>query len=242
MSAMVQLCDLTVSFGRKTALDKVSFGCAAGTFTAILGINGAGKSTLFSVLTGLRPATSGSVAFDGIGQAGPDRAMRARMGVVFQEPTLDLDLTVGQNMYYFAALCGLPRARSRMRIQTCLEQLGMAERAGEKVRALNGGHRRRMEIARALIHEPKILLLDEPTVGLDVTTRRAITDHVHGLARSGLCVLWATHLVDEIGPDDHVILLHKGRVMADGPASAVGGDGGLRDIFDDLVKDDDALA
>ena len=242
MNAMVQIHDLTVSFGRKTALDNVSFTCAAGTFTAILGINGAGKSTLFSVLTGLRPATSGRVAFDGIDQAGPRRDVRASMGVVFQEPTLDLDLTVDQNMRYFAALHGIPRARAQSRIESCLAQLGMAERAGEKVRALNGGHRRRMEIARALIHEPKILLLDEPTVGLDVTTRSAITDHVHGLAHDGLCVLWATHLVDEIAPDDHVILLHKGRVMADGSAAAVGGHGGLKDVFDNLVSDDVAVA
>jgi len=207
----------------------VSFACAVGEFTAVLGVNGAGKSTLFSVLTGLLRPSGGSVEFDGVDQAAPGRAVRAMTGVVFQEPTLDLDLTVAQNMRYFAALHGLPRTRARERIQFCLEQLGMAERA-------------RMEIARALIHEPKILLLDEPTVGLDVTTRRAITDHVHALARGGMCVLWATHLVDEIEPDDHVVLLHKGRVVADGAASVVGGNGGLRDIFEKLPRDDDALA
>ncbi len=242
MNAMVRPHNLTVRFGDKAALSDVSFACAVGEFTAVLGVNGAGKSTLFSVLTGLLRPSGGSVEFDGVDQAAPGRAVRAMTGVVFQEPTLDLDLTVAQNMRYFAALHGLPRTRARERIQFCLEQLGMAERASEKVRVLNGGHRRRMEIARALIHEPKILLLDEPTVGLDVTTRRAITDHVHALARGGMCVLWATHLVDEIEPDDHVVLLHKGRVVADGAASVVGGNGGLRDIFEKLPRDDDALA
>ncbi|MCH7478182.1 MAG: ATP-binding cassette domain-containing protein, partial [SAR324 cluster bacterium] len=126
------------------------------------------------------------------GTVGP---VAANIGVVFQQPTLDLDLTVRQNLLYHAALHGLGRTESLARIETELGRLGMAERARERVRRLNGGHRRRVEIARALLHRPGLLLLDEPTVGLDVPTRQAIVAHVHSLAREdGVAVLWATHL------------------------------------------------
>ena len=108
----------------------------------------------------------------------------------------------------------------------------MAERAGETVRALNGGHRRRTEIARALLHDPGVLLLDEPTVGLDATTRRGLTDHIHGLCRdTGVTVLWATHLTDEVGDADQVILLHRGRVLADGSAGDLRGAASLPEYF-----------
>jgi ABC-2 type transport system ATP-binding protein len=100
----------------------------------------------------------------------------------------------------------------------------MAERAGEKAAKLNGGHRRRMEIARALVHRPKVLLLDEPTVGLDAASRAAITQHVHDLAAEGLTVLWSTHLVDEVRAQDRLVILHRGRVLADGEAGDIGGD------------------
>ncbi len=135
---------------------------------------------------------------------------------MFQQPTLDLSLTVKQNMAYFAALHGLPRKETPHRIDAALDRLGMRERAGEKVRALNGGHRRRMELARALLHDPKVLLLDEPTVGLDAAARHSITDHVHDLADQGLCILWATHLTDEVRDDDQMLVLHHGKILASG--------------------------
>ena len=108
----------------------------------------------------------------------------------------------------------------------------MAERAGERARDLNGGHRRRTEIARALIHEPAVLLLDEPSVGLDAASRRAVVDHVHELAREdGVTVLWATHLVDEVRPEDRLVVLHRGRVLADGIAGEIAGPAPLADRF-----------
>ncbi len=146
------------------------------------------------------------------------------MGVVFQASTLDPDLTVKRNLLYFAALHGLGGQEAETRAMAVLERLGMAERAGEKVAKLNGGHRRRMEIARALLHQPEVLLLDEPTVGLDAAARVAITRHVHDLAAEGLTVLWATHLVDEVWPKDRLVILHRGRVLADGEAGEIGGD------------------
>ncbi len=224
------------SFGAKRALCDVSLTAAPGEFVAVLGINGAGKSTLFSLLTGLLDCDDGMVEVLGHDITRSRTAALSKLGIVFQEPTLDPDLSVSQNMRYFCALHGISKARSAERIGACLAQLDMVERKDEKVRALNGGHRRRMEIARALVHEPQVLLLDEPTVGLDATTRSAITNHVHQLARDGMCVLWATHLVDEIGYDDTVILLHEGRVVRNGKAAELGGSEGLYALFDTVRK------
>ncbi|MFN4156609.1 MAG: ABC transporter ATP-binding protein [Paracoccaceae bacterium] len=222
---------LSYSYGAKHALRDVSFSVPKGRFCALLGPNGAGKSTLFNLLTGLFSAPQGQITVAGIDFARQPRRALARMGVVFQQPTLDPDLTVRRNLLYFAALHGIAGAEARRRADAALARLGMAERAGEPVRNLNGGHRRRMEIARALIHRPDVLLLDEPTVGLDAASRHAITDHVHTLADQGLSILWATHLTDEVRDSDDVILLHKGALIAQGTASAIRGTATLRDTF-----------
>ena len=150
---------------------------------------------------------------------------------MFQQTTLDLDLTVQQNLAYFAALHGLSGQTARGRIDAALEQLDMRERAGEQARALNGGHRRRTEIARALLHNPSVLLLDEPTVGLDAAARASITDYSHDLAAAGKTVLWATHLTDEVCPDDDLIILHCARVLAKGTARDIAGDMSLQNRF-----------
>lgn len=210
-------------WGAKRALDQVSFAVAPGQFCALLGPNGAGKSTLFGLLTRLFTARSGRISVAGHDLATAPRAALARMGVVFQSSTLDLDLTVRRNLLYFAALHGMSGREAERRSAEALDRLGMAERAGEKAASLNGGHRRRMEIARALIHRPEVLLLDEPTVGLDAASRRAITAHVHDLAGQGMCVLWATHLVDEVAAADRLVILHRGRILADGLAGEIGG-------------------
>ncbi len=228
--------NLSHAYGQKLALDDVSFAVDAGRFCALLGPNGAGKSTLFALLTRLFVAGKGDIEIAGINLSKEPRTALSKIGVVFQQPTLDLDLTVKRNLTYFAALHGLSGRDASLRISLALERLGMAERAGEKVRALNGGHRRRMEIARALVHSPSVLLLDEPTVGLDAATRRAITDHVHQLAGDdGLTVLWATHLVDEVDPDDRLVVLHHGKIVADGIAVDIAGDNNLADAFLDLT-------
>ena len=210
-------------WGARRALDAVSFCVEPGHFCALLGPNGAGKSTLFGVLTRLFTPKSGRIAIAGYDMNQRPRAALAHMGVVFQASTLDPDLTVKRNLLYFAALHGLSGKEAEMRAMAALEQLGMADRAGEKAAKLNGGHRRRMEIARALLHRPKVLLLDEPTVGLDAASRMAITAHVHDLALQGLTILWATHLVDEIRAADRLVILHHGRVLADGEAGPIGG-------------------
>ncbi|GGG79556.1 ABC transporter ATP-binding protein [Salipiger pallidus] len=222
--------DLGYSYGPKRALDGVSFALRPG-FTALLGPNGAGKSTLFSLLTRLFVTREGQITVAGHDMARAPRAALSRIGVVFQQPTLDLDMSVARNMRYFAALHGIAGREADARAADALDRLGMAERSAEKVRNLNGGHRRRMEIARALIHRPQVLLLDEPTVGLDFQSRQAIVDHVHGLAGNGLTVLWATHLVDEIRDSDDVVVLHQGRVLAHDSAERLHRGAPLSEVF-----------
>jgi ABC-2 type transport system ATP-binding protein len=227
----LEVAGLSFRYGRKEALAGVSLSVGAGRFCALLGPNGAGKSTLFALLTGLFVAPSGRIAIAGHDLARAPRAALARLGVVFQQPTADPDLTVRQNLAYFAGLQGMDRRTGAARAAEALERLGMAERAGERVRDLNGGHRRRMEIARALMHGPRVLLLDEPTVGLDAASRAGLVAHVHALAGQGLSILWATHLTDEVGPGDDLVILHRGRVVAAGLAGEVAGDAGLRERF-----------
>ncbi|MCR9056462.1 MAG: ATP-binding cassette domain-containing protein [Rhodobacteraceae bacterium] len=232
MTSGLDVRGITHRYGKKTALNDIGFSLDQGTFCALLGPNGAGKSTLFSILTRLFVPDAGEVMIAGHSLSREPGKALARIGVVFQQPTLDLDLTVRRNLKYFAALHGLAGKDADRRIETSLEQVNMAERAGEKARALNGGHRRRMEIARALLHDPVVLLLDEPTVGLDAETRNSITGHVHNLAsEQGLTVLWATHLVDEVRANDQLVVLHEGRIQADGSAAEIAGDTSLQARF-----------
>ena len=227
----LEVSDISYAYGSRVALEDVSFKVPTATFCALLGPNGAGKSTLFNLLTRLFSAPSGRIKIAGHDLEENPRNALSHLGIVFQKPTLDLDLTVRQNLKYFGALHGLSGADADKRIDLCLDRLEMLERSGEKARSLNGGHRRRAEIARALLPEPDVLLLDEPTVGLDTAARRGITDYVHDLAKQGTTVLWATHLTDEIRPEDHLVLLHQARVRAAGTASSFCGDMALQDRF-----------
>lgn len=233
---------LSYSYGARQALGDVSFEVAQGDFCALLGPNGAGKTTLFALLTRLFLPQQGHIEIAGVDLAGEPRKALGRMGVIFQQPTLDLDLTVWRNLTYYAALHGISGRAAKKQIESALDRLGMRERASEKVRNLNGGHRRRMEIARALIHRPALLLLDEPTVGLDVATRMSITAHVHELCRDeGLTALWATHLVDEVMPHDALIVLHRGRIIAKGRVEDITGEASLGDKFSELTQTEAAL-
>ncbi|WP_149587653.1 ABC transporter ATP-binding protein [Tabrizicola flagellatus] len=223
--------NLSFSYGPRKALDDLSFALAPGSFTALLGPNGAGKSTLFSLLTRLFTAPKGQITIAGhdLGQA-PLKALAA-LGVVFQQPTLDLDLTTRRNLLYYAALHGLRGPAARGLADEALATLSLTDRADTPARNLSGGQRRRVELARALIHRPAVLLLDEPSVGLDAASRRAITDHAHRLADRGTTVLWATHLTDEVGPTDRCLILHRGRLLADAPAGQIAEGTTLTDRF-----------
>ena len=177
----------------------VSFAIQPGSFTVLLGQNGAGKTTLFNLITRLYSNRTGSIRIFGIEvRSHPGRAL-AQLGVVFQQRTIDLDISVMQNLLYAAGLQGIPHAEARRRAEAELARFELTERAKDQVRQLSGGQLRRVEIARALLHRPRLLLLDEPTVGLDIGSRQAILDHVRRLcAEEGLGVLWATHLIDEV--------------------------------------------
>ena len=187
-----------------------------------MGLNGAGKTTLFSLITRLYDTRHGidrrlghRVSRD------PGEALR-RLGVVFQARTLDLDLSVMDNLLYHAALHGIGGRDARRRAEAALQDIELPDRARDPARKLSGGQMRRVEIARALLHEPRVLVLDEPTVGLDVNSKSLIVRHVRSLVRErGVAVLWATHLLDEVANDDAVVVLHRGRVVAAGDVSTV---------------------
>ena len=219
------------AYGARRALQDVGFRVAAGGFTALLGLNGAGKTTLFSLITRLFDMRHGRIAVEGHDVArAPGEALR-RLGVVFQARTLDLDLTVMENLLYHAALHGIGRGAARARAADVLAEVDLSDRAGDAARKLSGGQMRRVEIARALLHRPHLLVLDEPTVGLDVTSKSVIVAHVRRLvAERGVAVLWATHLLDEIAPDDAVVVLHRGRVVASGRAAQLVADAGAADL------------
>ncbi len=237
----LEIASLGFKYGDKIALDDVSFTVANGQFKVLLGPNGAGKTTFFSLLTRLYVSARGQIRVNGANLRDAPRQALAQMGIVFQQPTLDLDLNVRQNLLYHAALHGMKKSHAIERIETELTRLGMLERQYEKARQLNGGHRRRVEIARALLHQPKMLLLDEPTVGLDVPSRRDIVEYVHRMAREqNMAILWSTHLIDEIFDDDNVIVLNQGRVCADGSVTQVTASVGAENIaqaFDEIVGD-----
>jgi ABC-2 type transport system ATP-binding protein len=222
---------LSYSYGKAKALDDVSLAARPGHVTALLGPNGAGKTTLFSLMTGLFDSRQGEIVIAGH----PIRRARSKalaaLGIVFQAQTLDIDLTVEQNLRYFAALRGLPGRHARERIAALLAEIGLADKAQAKVRTLSGGQRRRVEVARALLDRPALLLLDEPSTGLDIATRRWLVAHIHSLARDhGMAVLMATHLVDEVMPEDDLIVLDKGRVVASGPVGEVVRRSGAADL------------
>ena len=224
--------NLIFGYRDRPVLHDISFEVRRGSFCALLGPNGAGKSTIFALLTCLVSAAGGRILIDGQDLRLSRRAALSRIGVVFQESTLDLDLTVRQNLTYYAALRGMAGQEADQAIEQVMERFGLAERATERARVLNGGHRRRTELARAMLCHPTLLLLDEPTSGLDPASRKSITDHVHELCvEDDLTVLWATHLVDEVQPQDELIILNEGRVLAQDRAEAVAPDKSLAKVF-----------
>jgi ABC-2 type transport system ATP-binding protein len=235
--AALSIANVSHTYGKRVALADVSFTVAPSSFTALLGLNGAGKSTLFSLITRLFGIQSGRISIFGhdIGSA-PSEALR-RLGVVFQPRTLDLDLSIMQNLLYHAALHGIGRREARSRGGEVLARVDLADRAASKVRDLSGGQMRRLEIARALLHRPSLLLLDEPTVGLDVKARADILKHVRQLvAEQGIGVLWATHLFDEVAPSDDLVVLHLGKVLAKGQVENLIAKAGGNDINSAFIR------
>ena len=238
-TAALEVSRVSHRYGARIALNDVSLTVRQSSFTVLLGLNGAGKSTLFSLITRLYAIRSGQIRIFGHDVAGEPGAALSMLGVVFQSRALDLDISVRQNLMYHAALHGIASKRANELIAQVLDRVAMADRSGDRVGNLSIGQMRRIEIARALLHQPRLLLLDEPTVGLDIKARADILDHVRRLSTvEGIGVLWATHLIDEAGADDDVVVLHKGRVLAQGALGEVVGKSGgadLRDAFGRLT-------
>lgn len=218
-------------------MNDVALQVSEGSFTALLGINGAGKTTLFNLITRLYDNTSGSIQVCGYDVRTEPRNALSRLGVVFQSRALDGTLTVAQNFAYAGALYGIPARECASRGAELLDRIGLADRIDDTVRKLSGGQQRRVEIARALLHRPRLLLCDEATVGLDIKSRADIVAEVHSLTKEqGVGVLWATHLIDEVSDTDNVVVLHDGCVLTSGKASQVAGDRSLGDAFLEMTR------
>lgn len=221
--------NLTRRFGSRIAVDGLSFTLERGEALGMLGPNGAGKSTTFALLTGMLDAHGGRVLYNGQPTSPTDPAFRARIGVVFQKPSLDDKLTGRENMKLGAALYGLPSRVANPRIEKLLEMVELADRGNEPVERYSGGMKRRLELARVFLHEPELLILDEPTTGLDIAVSRRIWAKLLELKReSRTALLLTTHDPEEASLCDRIAVLDKGRLIAEGTpsqlAARVGGD------------------
>ncbi len=213
---ILEVTHVDFSYGKKKVLDNINFSIEEGTFSVLLGLNGAGKSTIFSLITRLQNLVVGEISINNFPIKDYSNALKD-IGIVFQEPTLDLDLTVRQNLFYYGSLKGLDFKQTILSIDDEIKKLELEEHLDTQVRNLNGGHRRRVEILRALINKPKLLLLDEPTVGLDLKSRFDILAYVRQLVTTkNISVLWITHLFDEIEEDDNVTLIKTGKIVESG--------------------------
>jgi ABC-2 type transport system ATP-binding protein len=219
----------------------VSFDVASAEWFALLGPNGGGKTTLFRIVSTLMRATGGSVRVFGIDVAERPHEVRARLGVVFQAPAIDRRLTVEENLRCHGRLYGLHGADLVSRARFALDAVGLADRAGDLVDTLSGGLQRRTELAKALMTRPELLILDEPTTGLDPAARREVRDHLAGLRAQGMTVVMTTHLMDEATGCDRVAILHRGSIVALGtPAQLVDAVGG--DVISIAARNPEALS
>jgi ABC-2 type transport system ATP-binding protein len=237
----VEVEDLRHLYGSRQALAGVSFRVSRGEIFGFLGPNGGGKTTLFKILSTLMPATGGTVRVLGRDLAREARAVRMRLGVVFQRPSLDPKLTVAENLRHHGHLYGLSGGALRNQAQGMLARLGLADRAADLVETLSGGLQRRTELAKGLLHRPDLLLLDEPSTGLDPGARRDFMAYLHKLrAEDGVTVLLTTHFIEEAERCDRVGILQRGRLVATGtPEELKGRIGG--DVVVVRAKDPEGL-
>ncbi len=226
---MIEVQNLTHRYGDRTALSNVNFAVKKGEIFGLLGPNGGGKSTLFRILSTMMVPTEGRAMIAGSDVVRDPAAARRRVGVVFQTQSLDKALTVEENLRSQGHLHGLSGAELRGRMEAAMERLGLLDRRKDLVEMLSGGLRRRVEIAKALLHHPQVLLMDEASTGLDPAARRDVSRHVEDLRdHDGVTILLTTHILEEASRCDRLILLHKGTIVAEGSPSElrsrIGGD------------------
>jgi len=217
MDAMLQARGLRKRYGERAALEDISFDVRAGEVLGLLGPNGAGKSTTVGIVSGLTPADAGSVTINGALLAGNERAFKRRIGLVPQDLALFEDLPALANIELFGALYSMPQATLKARAADVLAMVGLADRARDKPSTFSGGMKRRLNIACALVHDPDVLLLDEPTAGVDPQSRNAIFDNLEALKRAGKALIYTTHYMEEAERlADRIVIIDHGRVVASG--------------------------
>jgi ABC-2 type transport system ATP-binding protein len=220
---------LTRRYGDRVVVDGLSFSVAAGEVFGFLGPNGAGKTTTFEMLSGLRAPDSGTFLWKGAKVAPTSPILRERLGVIFQKPALDDKLTARENLFLGGSLYGVPRAELRARIEVALKDAELTDRAAEPIARYSGGMRRRLELQRVLLHDPELLVLDEPTQGLDPGFRRAYWKRLRQLVdERRLAVLLTTHDPEEAEQCDRLVVIDAGKIVAEGTPdelrARVGGD------------------
>lgn len=213
MKTLLRVENIFYSYDKKEVLKNISLEIKEGEFFVLLGLNGAGKSTLFSLITRLLSLQDGKIFINSYSLTNYKKALK-NIGIVFQESSLDLDLSIRQNLFFYACIQGVNFKEAFLKIQDELKALDLLDKLDIKIRDLNQGHRRRVEILRSLINDPKILLLDEATVGLDVKSRFDILEFIRLMVKNrNICVLWITHLFDEVKGDDKVALMKDGEII-----------------------------
>jgi ABC-2 type transport system ATP-binding protein len=236
VAAAILTTGLTHVFGAKRALDSLDLDVPRGSLFALLGPNGAGKSTTIQILTTLLVPTGGRAFVGGLDVAATAREVRKLVGVVFQSSSLDDRLTARENLALHAAIFGVPRRDRRARVEAQLAWIGLTSVADAIVRTFSGGMKRRLEIARALVHDPAVVILDEPTVGLDPQTRRAVWDKLRDVVATGSrTVFVTTHYMDEAERCDDVVVLDHGKVLARGTPAELASRTGTTRLEDAFV-------
>ena len=228
-SAAIQVEDIRHAYGKRVALNGISFSVNSGEVFALLGPNGSGKTTLFRILSTLMLPGGGRTLLGGFDAAAQPDQVRRRIGVVFQAQSADIKLTAAENLWHQGHLYGLHGAELKARIAEMLGRVGLADRANERVETFSGGMQRRVELAKGLMHRPSVLLLDEPTTGLDPGARRDLWQYLHELrTQERVSIIVTTHLMEEAERCDRLAILNAGQIVALGtPAelrSQIGGD------------------